>query len=128
MTQYSSTRLEFCQASTRLWLLVVLCLSLLIGVSAAQACHVHEGLRSDGKAQLSAPLDTCPLCAVPHASMPGVERAAVAGIPPREQQVAAIPLARGRSAMWSFDLFSRPPPASFRSHEMAGSFAERRLM
>lgn len=128
MTQSFSIRPESRQTSTRRWLLVMLCLSLLLCVSAAQACHGHDGLRSDGKAQISAPLDTCPLCAVPHAVLPGVERVAAAELPPREQQMVPGVRARERAALWSFDLFSRPPPARLRSQGTAGSFAERRLM
>ena len=95
-----------------LWTLTLLCISVLCGASTAQACHAHGALlrNGDGKAQITAPVDECPLCAAPHAAMAAANESTVAVTPQTETLLAGAPARPFRSG-WSFDLFSRPPPA-----------------
>ena len=90
---------------------VLLAVSLLFGVSTLEACHIHDtGPRRDGLAQVSAPADACPLCAMPYAAMAAETRTTKTAIP--EAGLVLLPGAlRVRAAVWSFELFSRPPPA-----------------
>ena len=96
--------------------MALLCVSLLFCASTAQACHAHDALLrpTDGKAQISAPVDECPLCAAPHAALAAETQTTVDRTP--QIDAVIVPLsARSRSTEWPFHLFSRPPPASFRS-------------
>lgn len=98
---------------TWLWVTALLCVSLLFCASTAQACHAHDALLrlADGKAQLSAPLDECPLCVAPHAAMLAETQTTVART---QQSEALVFFADGQPhrGQWHFDLFSRPPPAA----------------
>ena len=99
-------------AERRLSLLVLLCVTMLFGASTAQACHVHErALKTqDGKAWVSAPVDECPLCAATHAALPIPEQT-VAGLVPETALVAPSRAESAHVERWSYELFSRPPPA-----------------
>ena len=110
------------QRPVLLWLMTLLCASLLLCASTAQACHAHDGLlhSADGKSQFSAPADECPLCAAPHAALAADAQVTVVGTPQTETVaggVSAVP----RKKRWHFDLFSRPPPTSFRGDAVAAA-------
>ena len=98
------------------WLLTLLCACLLVSAGTAQSCHAHTALlhATDGKVQLSAPADECPFCAAPHASFAATTATSVERSP--QQEAVPVPsFAAERFVLWSFDLFSRPPPVSARS-------------
>ena len=107
------------QPSVWLWLMTLVCASLLLCASTAQACHAHDGLlrSADGRSQLSAPADECPLCAAPHAALPADAEVAVVGTLQVETLQTGVS-ATSRKTQWTFDLFSRPPPTALRSSAM----------
>ena len=93
--------------------MALLCVSLLFSASTAQACHAHDAsLRSaDGKAQISAPVDECPLCAAPHAALAAETHTTVARTPQTETLAPSL-VGESRLTQLPFHLFSRPPPAA----------------
>ena len=93
--------------------MVLLCVSLLFSASTAQACHAHDAsLRSlNGKAQISAPVDECPLCAAPHAALAAETQTTVARTPQTETLAPSL-VGESRHTQLPFHLFSRPPPAA----------------
>ena len=93
--------------------MVLLCVSLLFCASTAQACHAHDAsLRfANGKAQISAPVDECPLCAAPHAALAAETHTTVARTPQMET-LTLPPVGESRLTQLPFHLFSRPPPAA----------------
>ena len=109
------------QRPTWLWTMALLCVSLLFCASTAQACHAHDALlrSADGKAQISAPVDECPLCAAPHAALPAETQTTISPTP-QVEALAVVASAVSRQIQWPFDLFSRPPPVLSRSDAMAG--------
>jgi hypothetical protein len=113
-------RIEFqpgrsAQRPTWLRLVGVLCLLLICIASTAQVCHTHLEVAASSKdsqdshQNVPAP-DHCPLCVAMHSALPATANAA----PEPLLQVQAV-LFRAvelqRLQRWSFDLFSRPPPA-----------------
>ena len=101
----------------------VLCVLLITLGACIQACHVHDdggpaawkASRSSqhnapGNAPGSAP-DRCLLCVAMHAAMPSAQGVAPAPLPQR-QRTSLVPRLPRRIQCVSFDLFSRPPPAS----------------
>lgn len=109
----SNSRHRPARQSAWLGILALLCVSLLFCASTAQACHAHDALlrSADGKAQISAPVDECPLCAAPHAALPAGNQTVVGERPQLEHVQARRPLSP-HLAQWSFHLFSRPPPTA----------------
>ena len=101
----------------------LLCVLLITLGACVQACHVHdEGGPAAWKASRSsshnAPgntpgsaADHCLLCVAMHAAMPTARGVAPALIQQRQQTSLVARLPR-RMQCVSFDLFSRPPPAS----------------
>lgn len=119
MTQLDQSGKRLPQHPVWLWLMTLLCASLLLCASTAQACHAHDGqLRSaDAKAQFSAPADECPLCAAPHAALPADAQNTVVGAPQIELVTVGVSSV-SRKRQWHFDLFSRPPPSAPRHRAM----------
>lgn len=92
--------------------MTLLCVSLLFCASTAQACHAHDAsLRADGKTQISAPLDECPLCAAPHAALAAETHTTVSRTPQLESLAPSL-LGELRLTQLPFHLFSRPPPTA----------------
>ncbi len=129
MTQlHQSGKRPTTQRPVWLWLMTLLCASVLFCASTAQACHAHDGLlrSADGKIQFSAPADECPLCVAPHAALAADSHVTVVGTPQSEAIGAAVSMV-SRKKQWHFDLFSRPPPVASCRHAMevtgsAGAF------
>lgn len=91
--------------------MLLVCVLLLGGTSVVQACHSHEDLSATHSTPLNVPSDHCLLCMAMHSAMP----VAAASSPLFDRVVHALPREApevGPSGIWSFDLFSRPPPAA----------------
>jgi hypothetical protein len=93
-------------------LMALMCI-LLIGIaSTAEVCHTHPGAitsSKDSRQNVPSP-DHCPLCVAMHTAMPTTTTAA--SEPVLEAQPLALKLVAEEWALqWSYDLFSRPPPA-----------------
>ena len=100
----------------------MLCVLLVGVVSTAQAAHVHgEWLTHHGK-RVSLPMEAsqsqdqehCPLCVAMHSSLP----VSMQAVPEPLQQIAQRLTARVFAApdkLWSFAMFSRPPPVAART-------------
>ncbi len=110
------------QRPTWLWSMALLCVSLLFSASTAQACHAHDVLlqSANGKAQLTAPADECPLCAAPHAALVAETQTTISPTP-QVEALATAASAVSRRTQWPFDLFSRPPPVASGSGAMAST-------
>ncbi len=98
-----------------MWLrvLAMVCLLVLCLASTAQVSHVHGEVPGGHDSQTSRqPVpDHCPLCLAMHSALPATERTA----PEPVLQVRAVPLKTftvQRLQRWSYELFSRPPPAT----------------
>jgi hypothetical protein len=99
-------------------LMALMCI-LLIGVaSTAEVCHTHPGTiassRNSGQnvpgSNVPGP-DHCPLCVAMHTALPATASASFE--PVLQAQPVAVKLAADAWALqWSYELFSRPPPAS----------------
>jgi hypothetical protein len=100
------------QRPTWLRLIGMLCLLLICVASTAQVCHTHLETAStskDSHQNVPGP-DHCPLCVAMHSALPATASAA----PEPLLQVQAVlfhAVELQRLQRWSFDLFSRPPPA-----------------
>jgi hypothetical protein len=102
-----------------MWLrLMALMCILLIGIaSTAEVCHTHPGVVTASKnSSQNAPgqnvpgPDHCPLCVAMHTAMPTTASASFE--PVLQAQAVAVKLAAEEWALqWSYELFSRPPPA-----------------
>ena len=102
-----------------LWLrvLTLLCVLLLGGASTAQACHSHEDASALSKGSpTNLPADHCPLCLAMHSAMPVAHATAPLLVEHLVDLVKEAPEARG-SGIWSFSLFSRPPPVAIRARD-----------
>ena len=97
-----------------LWLrlIAVMCLALICVASTAQVCHSHtEMARSSQDSRKSAPVpDHCPLCVAMHSALPVSGNTAPEPVL-QIQMVLFKAVELKRLQRWSFDLFSRPPPA-----------------
>ncbi len=101
-----------------LWLrlLALFAVLLISGASTLQACHVHdEDLRSGQSSQHSVPgPEHCPLCMAMHSAMPAAQHHAP-DLVFALQEVAVAQRRAERPRRWSYEMFSRPPPALARS-------------
>jgi len=95
-------------------LAVLLCVASLFGAGVVQAAHVHDAPISlaAGKHVLLAPADQCPLCAATHAAMAAAGETTVELLPRVERVTLAAGRERPPTRQWSFEMFSRPPPAA----------------
>ena len=100
------------------WLrvLALLCLMLLSVASTEQACHIHAEIAAkssgsqDSRDSRQTVPDHCPLCVAMHSALPATAHTA----PEPVLQIQAVLLQAvqtQRNQRWSYELFSRPPPA-----------------
>lgn len=106
------------RSPARQWLTASLCLLLVLFSSTLQAVHAHGDPHRAGRAQVSAQLpgahnqteELCPLCAAMHSALASPQSPVF-----REGANDVVALHVGSTVfplrVWSFDLFSRPPPA-----------------
>lgn len=101
----------------RISLLVLLCVASLMGAGVVQAAHVHDAPISlaAGKHVMLAPADVCPLCAATQAAMAATVQTTVQLLPRVERVALDAGRVRPPARRWSFEMFSRPPPADARS-------------
>ena len=101
-----------------LWLrlLALFAVLLISGASTLQASHVHdEDLRGGQSSQHSVPgPEHCPLCMAMHSAMPAAQHHAP-DLVFALQEVAVSRRRAYRPRRWSYEMFSRPPPARERS-------------
>ena len=100
----------------RMSLVVLLCVASLFGAGVLQAAHVHDAPISlaAGKHVLLAPADQCPVCAATHVAMAAAAETTVELLPRVERVALAAGRVRPAARRWSFEMFSRPPPAGAR--------------
>jgi hypothetical protein len=96
------------------WLRVMamMCVLLLCIASTAEVCHTHPGISSTSKdSRQNAPgPDHCPLCVAMHTALPATWHTAPDPVL-QTQPMAPRAVAVQRVQQWSYELFSRPPPA-----------------
>jgi len=108
--------------SIRLRISALVCLLLLLGASTAEVAHHHPGefaSRQTSRQHLPAQNQNqdqkdnearCPLCIAMHAVLPVAAHVVVAPVAFVHEVLLALTTFRYTSR-WSFELFSRPPPA-----------------
>jgi len=112
--------------STRLRLSALVCLFLLLGASTAEVAHHHPGDLDAQQTSLQssrqhAPAQNqnqnqkenearCPLCIAMHAVLPVAAHVVIAPVA-FEHEVFLAASSFHYTSRWSFELFSRPPPA-----------------
>ena len=105
----------------------MLCVLLVGGISTAQAAHIHGQWLPNNAMLVSLATDAsqgqgeehCPLCVAMHSTLP--ETLQVAPQPVQEigqRIVAHVPVSPQK--LWSFAMFSRPPPVATRTVMTAG--------
>jgi hypothetical protein len=102
--------------------LAMLCVLLVAAVSTVQAVHVHGEWLPKNAPRASVPADAsqgqgeehCPLCVAMHSALPVTLQV----VPEPVQEIAQTLTARVLAApekLWSFAMFSRPPPVAERT-------------
>jgi len=90
--------------------MTLVCVFLLGGASLVQACHAHDDPSTLSKGTpTNMPADHCALCLAMHTAMPATSQTA----PLLVQHERVLPKEAHevrRVGVWSFSLFSRPPP------------------
>jgi hypothetical protein len=98
-------------------MLAMLCVMLVGGMGMAQAVHIHGQWLPDNHVHASIPADAsqgqgeehCPLCVAMHSTLPTTMQ--VVPEPVRETVLGPITrLLVAPQKLWSFAMFSRPPP------------------
>ncbi|GAC1357857.1 MAG: hypothetical protein NVSMB3_04660 [Acidobacteriaceae bacterium] len=94
-------------------ILALVCLLLVVVVSTAQVCHVHEkaSVRQGSRQGDPAPENHCPLCVAMHSALPtGVHVAPepLASV----RALDSIAADAERMFRWRFEMASRPPPVA----------------
>jgi len=103
-------------------LLAIVCVLLVGVVGTAQAAHVHGAWLTHPDKRVSLPMEAsqsldqehCPLCVAMHSALP----VSMQAVPEPLQQVAQRVASRVFAApdkLWSFAMFSRPPPVAART-------------
>jgi len=97
----------------------MLCVALMGAIGTAQAVHIHGDWLPKNAAHASLPADAsqgqgeehCPLCVAMHSALPVT--LAVIPVPLREvRQLFSARVLVAPQKLWSFAMFSRPPPAA----------------
>jgi hypothetical protein len=93
-------------------LIAMLCVLLISIASTAEVCHSHPDLSSASKnSQRNAPApDHCPLCVAMHTALPATAQTSPDPVL-QVQMIVPRTVALQRALRWSYELFSRPPPA-----------------
>ncbi|MDQ2924780.1 MAG: hypothetical protein M3R43_04400 [Acidobacteriota bacterium] len=103
-------------------LMAMLCVLLVGGISTAQAAHIHGQWLPQKAARASLAPDAsegqgeehCPLCVAMHSALPEVLQVAPEPVQESGQRMVAHVLVAPQK-LWSFAMFSRPPPVAVRT-------------
>jgi hypothetical protein len=95
-------------------LIAVICIAMVVFMSAAQACHTHAEASSLRQAthHQPAPEDHCLVCVAMHTAIPAATHALQATTVDVAEYVVPSPVEEGHSTICVFDLQTRPPPAA----------------